>query len=74
MSRWLIAMEGTVQDKVDDNIKTEVQVLDNLSGHLDKANEDIEKKKSFDRKEDNPEGMGTNIPIGISEVSKGVKD
>ena len=33
MSRWLIAMAGTMQDKVDDNVKTEVQILDNLQKH-----------------------------------------
>lgn len=74
MSRWLISMEGTVQDKVADNVKNEVQVIDNLSGHPNKDNKDIEKQKSFDERENNPEGKGTNIPIGISEVSKGVKD
>lgn len=71
MSRWLISMEGTVQDKVDDNVKTEVQVIDSLSGHPNKDNKDIEKQKSFDERENNPEGKGSGIEIAVSENGQG---
>lgn len=67
MSRWLIAMAGTMQDKVDDNVKTEVQVIDSLPDHPNKNNKDIEKQKSFDERENNPEGKGSGIEIAVSE-------
>lgn len=70
MSRWLIAMEGTMQDPTtgENEVKTIEELENNSSGILNKNNEVIEKKKSFNRKEDNPEGdiTGTNVEVAIS--------
>ena len=76
MSRWLIAMSGTVGDTVtgEHEDKTQEEKINNLSEQLDKNDEVIELKKSFDEKENNPEKRGTGIEIAISEVGNGVKD
>lgn len=69
MSRWLIAMSGTVGGTAtgEHEVKTQNQEINNLSEQLGKNNEVIEDKKSFNRKEDNPEGRDiSNVPIGIS--------
>jgi len=73
MSRWLIAMSGTVGDTVtgEHEDKTQEEKINSLPGHPneDKDNEgkDVEVKISFDAKENNPEGKDTsNVPIGIS--------
>ena len=72
MSRWLIAMEGTMQDPTtgENEVKNEVQVIDSLSNHPNK-DKISEKQKSFDERENNPEGKGTEIEIAISENGQG---
>lgn len=76
MSRWLIAMAGTMQGTTTgkNEVKIQNQEINNLSEQLDKNDEVIEIKKSFDEKENNPEKRGTGIEIAISEVGTGVKD
>jgi len=73
MSRWLIAMEGPMQvpSTGQNEKKTEVQVIDSLSGHPNKDNKNIEKQKSFDERENNPEGKGSEIEIAVSENGQG---
>ena len=70
MSRWLIAMEGTMQDPTtgEKEVKTVEELENNSSGILNKNNEVIEDKKNFNRKEDNPEGdiTGTKVEVAIS--------
>ena len=68
MSRWLIAMSGTVGDTVtgEHEDKTQEEKQNSLPGHPNEG-KDVEVKISFDAKENNPEGRDiSNVPIGIS--------
>lgn len=75
MSRWLIAMAGTMQVPTtgENEVKTTEQNQKDISEQLNKNNEVIEDKKSFNRKEDNPEGniTGTNVEVAISNDGQG---
>lgn len=70
MSRWLIAMAGTMGDPTtgENEVKTQNQEINNSSLILNKNNEVIEDKKSFNREEDNPEGdiTGTKVEVAVS--------
>ena len=68
MSRWLIAMSGTVGDTAtgEHEDKTQEEKIKSLPGHPNEG-KDVEVKISFDAKEKNPEGKDTSkVPIDIS--------
>lgn len=70
MSRWLIAMAGTMQVPTtgENEVKTTEQNQKDISEQLNKNNEVIEDKKSFNREENNPEGdiTGTKVEVAVS--------